>query len=155
MPATDSSEPPGSGLLACGSRESGTRRTAKARPASAIGTLMRNTEPHEKWASSRPPTIGPRANPAPLVAAQKPSARWRSASSVNMLVMIESVDGMISAAPIPMPALAAISMPTRAESAAQVDPAANTASPATNVRLRPTRSAMLPATSINPPKTST
>ena len=83
-------------------------------PATATGTLIRNTDPHQKWASSRPPTIGPSASPAPLVPDQNPSARWRSPASANMFVMIDSVEGMISAAPTPMPARAAISMPDAA-----------------------------------------
>ena len=147
-------EPSQSTLRGAGLRESGTSGTASAIPANATGTLMRNTEPHQKWASSRPPTIGPSASPAPLVPDQNPSARWRSPASANMFVMIDSVEGMISAAPIPIPARAAISMPTLPEKAAQVEPAANRARPAMNVRLRPTRSARLPATSIRPPNTS-
>ncbi len=69
--------------------------------------------------------------------------------------MMASVDGMISAAPMPMLARAAISMPTEPENAAQVDPAANAASPARNVRFRPIRSARLPATSSSPANTIT
>ena len=68
--------------------------------------------------------------------------------------MIASVDGIISAAPTPMLARAAISMPTDPENAAHAEPPANATRPARNVRLRPTRSARLPATSSNPPKTS-
>ena len=69
--------------------------------------------------------------------------------------MIDSVEGMISAAPTPMLARAAMSMPTEPENAAQVEPTANTTSPPRNVHLRPIRSARLPATSMNPPNTST
>ena len=124
-------------------------------PITAIGTLIRNTEPHQKWTSSKPPMIGPSAIPTPLVPAQKPIARCRTAGSWNMSVMMASVDGMISAAPMPMLARAAISMPTEPENAAQVDPAANAASPARNVRFRPIRSARLPATSSSPANTIT
>ena len=56
--------------------------------------------------------IGPRANPTPLVPAQKPMARWRSASSRKTSVMMESVEGIMSAAPMPMLARAAISTGT-------------------------------------------
>ena len=84
-----------------------------------------------------------------------PSARWRSTARENVLVMIASVEGMISAAPMPIPALAAISIPTEPENAAKVEPTANSASPSMKVRLRPTLSARLPATSISPPNTST
>jgi hypothetical protein len=71
-----------------------------------------------------------------------------------MSVMIDSVDGTISAAPIPMLARAAMSTPTDPENAAHAEPSANATSPARNVRLRPTRSARLPAASSSPPKTS-
>ena len=74
-PAIDSSEPPRSGRSATGFFEFGTSGTALARPTATIGTLIRNTEPHQKCASSSPPTIGPSAIPAPLVADQTPNAR--------------------------------------------------------------------------------
>ena len=99
--------------------------------------------------------IGPRAMPTPLVPAQKPIARCRSPASRNRSVMIDSVVGIISAPPIPMLARAAISMPTEPENAAHVDPAANAARPARNIRLRPSRSATLPPTSSSPAKTMT
>ena len=72
--------------------------------------------------------------PTPLVPAQKPIARCRSAGSLNMFVMIDSVDGMISAPPMPMLARAAISMLTEPENAAQAEPAANAARPARSGR---------------------
>ena len=154
-PAIDSSPPARSGAAAAGFLESGTSGTAHAKPAAAIGTLIRNTDPHQKCASSRPPMMGPSAMPTPLVPAHSPMARCRSPPSRNMSVMIDNVDGMISAAPMPMLARAAISIPTDPENAAQVDPAANAARPARKVRFRPTRSATLPATSSSPANTIT
>ena len=71
----DSSAPVRSGASAAGFLESGISHSAQAAPAAAIGTLIRNTDPHQKWASSRPPTIGPSAMPTPLVPAQTPMAR--------------------------------------------------------------------------------
>ena len=64
-------------------------------------------------------------------------------------------EGIIIAAPTPMLALAAMSMLTDPEKAAQADPAVNAISPAWNTRLRPTRSARLPMTSNRPAKTMT
>ena len=154
-PAIESSEPTTSGRSGAGFLESDTNASANANPAAAIGTLIRNTDPHAKSASSSPPTIGPSAIPAPLVAAQNPIARWRSWRSVKVLVMIASVEGMINAAPIPMLARAAISISTEPEKAAHVEHAANATRPARKVRLRPIRSARLPATSIRHAKTST
>ena len=69
--------------------------------------------------------------------------------------MIASVEGMMSAAPTPMLARAAVSIPTDPENAAHVEQAANATRPARKVRLRPIRSARLPATSSRPAKTST
>ena len=151
----DSSDPTRSGGSATGFLESGTSVSANPKPIAAIGTLIKNTDPHAKWSSSSPPTIGPSAMPAPLVAAQNPIARWRSCTSAKVLVMIASVEGMMSAAPMPMLARAAISMPTEPETAAQVEPAAKATRPARNVRLRPIRSPRLPATSSRHAKTST
>jgi hypothetical protein len=74
----------------------------------ATGTLIRKTEPHQKFSSSRPPTIGPMATPRPTAPAQMPMARGRSCG-VKTLAMIESVAGMTAAAPRPISARAAIS----------------------------------------------
>jgi hypothetical protein len=72
------------------------------------GTFSRNTEPHQKWASSSPPTTGPIATPMPTAMAQMPMARGRSAGS-NTLLMIDSVCGITAAAPRPIAARAQIS----------------------------------------------
>jgi hypothetical protein len=68
--------------------------------------------------------------------------------------MIDRVAGIIIAAPTPMPARAAISMPTEPEYAAHADAAPNTARPPVKTRRRPKRSALLPDTSISPANTS-
>ena len=151
----DSSAPAKSGRSAAGFFESGISGSAQAAPSTATGTLTRNTEPHQKWASSSPPTIGPSAMPSPLVPAHRPMARCRSAGSWNMSVMIASVEGIIMAPPIPMLARAAISMLTEPENAAQVEPAAKAIRPVRNTRLRPIRSARLPMTRSRPAKTMT
>jgi len=153
-PVIEATAPVKSGRSVAGFFESGTSGMAHSRPAAAIGTLIKNTDPHQKWASSTPPTIGPKAKPTPLVPAQKPIARCRSRASRNTSVMIDKVDGIISAAPTPMLARAAISTPTEPEKADHAEPPANATRPARNVRLRPTRSARLPATSNSPAKTS-
>jgi hypothetical protein len=91
-----------------GSFDSGTRVKTRITPAAAIGTLMRNTEPHQKCSSSRPPTIGPMATPRPTAPAQTPMARPRSRGS-KTLAMIDSVAGMTAAAPRPITARAQMS----------------------------------------------
>ena len=67
--------------------------------------------------------------------------------------MMDSVEGIISAPPMPMLARAAMRVLTSPEKAAQAEPAAKTARPARNVFLRPTRSARLPAASSKPANT--
>ena len=89
---------------------------AAAATAIAIGTLTKNTEPHQKCSSSQPPVIGPAATAIPATALQMPIAFARSLGSRNMLVMIASVAGKISAAPMPIRARPTISV--SAESAA-------------------------------------
>ena len=61
---------PGAGL-----RDSGTRKSAAITPATVTGTLIRKTEPHQKWVSSRPPSTGPMATPMPTAEVQMPMAR--------------------------------------------------------------------------------
>ena len=155
MPAIDKTAPTRSGADAPGSRESGTSSAAAISPATAIGTLTRNTDPHQKCASSSPPMIGPSATPTPVVAAHRLIARCRSPGARYMSLMIDSDDGISSAPPIPMPARAAISTVTEPANAAQAEPTAKKARPAMNVRFRPTRSARLPAVSSSPAKTMT
>ena len=84
--------------------ERGGRRSASA----TIGRLTRKTELQPKCSISQPPPTGPMAMPSPATAAQMPIAFGRS-SAGKTLVRIESVDGMISAPPIPMSARLAIS----------------------------------------------
>ena len=154
-PEMERRAPSTSGRPACAFLELGMKGKARTRATAAMGTLIRKTEPQLKCASRRPPMIGPRATPAPVVAAQRPNARCRSRGSGYMLVMRASVEGMISAPPTPMLARAAISIPTDPEKAAQIEQPANATSPATKVHFRPKRSATLPDTSSRPAKTST
>ena len=77
-------------------------------PIAVSGTLIRKTEPHQKWSSSSPPTIGPTAMATPTAEAQMPMARGRSRGS-NTLVMMDSVCGMTAAPPRPIAARAQIS----------------------------------------------
>ena len=77
-------------------------------PTSTTGTLIRKTEPHQKWSSSNPPVIGPMAMPMPTAAAQMPMALPRSAGS-KTLEMIERVCGITAAPPNPIAARARMS----------------------------------------------
>ena len=78
-------------------------------------------EPQENCSSSAPDASMPRVPPAPAKPAQMPTALARS-SGGNTLVMVDSVPGMISAAPIPMSARSAMS--SSAEPASADSPAA-------------------------------
>ena len=93
------------------------------------------------------------AMPSPMVAAQAPMARARSAGSRNTSLTIDSDEGIVSAAPAPITARHAISRSTEPENAAPIDPAAKTVRPMRKNRLRPNRSARLPPTSSRPAKT--
>ena len=67
--------------------------------------------------------------PRPETAAQMPMALARSLGSVKMLVSTDSVDGMISAPPMPIAARAAISSPEDPDHAAESDATPKIASP--------------------------
>ena len=120
--------------------------------AATSGTLTRNTEPHQKCSSRNPPATGPTAAPAPASPAQMAMARARSWGG-KTLVRIDSVDGMIRAAPTPMSARKAVSWPEELQKAAAVDPPPKIRSPAVSAPLRPKRSPMAPAVSSSPAKT--
>src|SRR4051794_6355743 len=102
-----------------------------------------------KASSSHPPTIGPSAIAAPVVAPHRPIASARSCRSVKTCVSSDSVAGNTIAAPTPMTARAAISWP-----GLPVNPPARlarpkTARPASSMPLRPKRSERLPAASTD------
>ena len=88
--------------------DSGTSTATAIAPATVTGTLIRKTEPHQKWASSTPARTGPIAKPIPTAEAQMPMALGRSFGS-KTLEMIDSVCGMTAAPPRPMAARARIS----------------------------------------------
>ncbi len=115
--------------------------------------LIRKIEPHQKCASSAPPSSGPPAKPSELTAPQMPiafgtSAPWKTCITTARVVVISS------APPTPMPARAAINCPEDWAKAAVAEPIPNSASPASRARLRPYRSARLPAVSSRPDWTS-
>ncbi len=65
----------------------------------ATGTLIRKTEPHQKYSSSTPPIRGPTAAPLEATAPHRPIAMARSLSSLKVNRMIDRVAGIIIAAP--------------------------------------------------------
>jgi hypothetical protein len=97
--------------------------------------------------SRPPPTIGPSAIAAPVIAPHKPIASARSRRSRNTFEISDSVEGNTIAAPTPITARAAISA-----SVLSVSPPARlakpkTARPASSIPLRPNRSERLPRAS--------
>ena len=108
MPAITCSEPARSQGRDASGRLAGMKRHASGSASSTMGTLMRNTEPHQKCSSSRPPTTGPSAAPPEATDAQTPIATARSRSSANARRRMDRVAGIIIAAPTPSNARAAI-----------------------------------------------
>ena len=127
-PAIDRPVPGRSSLGESGSRESGTSAKAPIRHAATTGRLIRKMLLQSKCSSRKPPEIGPIATPSPDTAAQMAIAFGRSFDG-KMFVRIDSVVGMIPAAPRPMSAREAISMVASVERAAKTDPSPNTTNP--------------------------
>jgi hypothetical protein len=93
---------------------------------------------------------------APLapMAPHRPSALLRSAPSPNMFITMDSAAGSTAAAPRPWRARMTIRNVSLVASAQPSEAAAKIVSPPTNSRLRPSRSAARPPSSMNPPKVS-
>ena len=70
-----------------------------------------------------------------------------------MSLMIDSVAGIVNAAPTPMRALHAMSRSTDPDRAAPTEPPAKVVKPTRKNRLRPNRSARLPPTRTSPANT--
>ena len=79
-------------------------------------------EPHQKCSSRMPPVIGPRPMPSADTPAHTPIALPRSSGSVKTLVMIDSVDGMMNAPPMPISARVAISASADGANADSAEP---------------------------------
>src|SRR3954453_20270641 len=152
-PAIDRPVPGRSILGDSGPRELGRRRLAPIRHAAKTGRLMRKMLLQAKCSIRKPPEIGPIAMPSPDTAAQAAIAFGRSLDG-KMFVRIDSVVGMLPAAPSPMRAREAMSVVASVERAAKTDPSPNTTNPDMRARLRPKRSPRLPAASRRPANTS-
>jgi hypothetical protein len=120
---------------------------------SARTALRPNTDGQLKASSSRPAASRPTSALPPATPAHTPTARSR-VSGGNVAVMIDSVVGMIIAAPTPITARTAISWPASLSWVATSAPPPKTARPASRTPRRPRRSPMAPAGSRSPAKTS-
>src|SRR2546430_14525603 len=76
--ATDRTALSGSGRPASGSRNSGRRIGPSTSRSTIIGTLTRNTDPHQKYSSRTPPSGGPSTPPAGEPANPTPRGADRS-----------------------------------------------------------------------------
>ena len=81
-----------------------------------------------------PPLIGPSPSPSADTPAQMPIALPRSAGLVKTLVMIDNVDGMMNAPPMPMSARVPMSMFADVANAERIEPVPNTARPKARLR---------------------
>ncbi len=133
-----------------GSRDSGSSRTAATRKIRMIGTLMKNTEPHQKCSSSQPPTTGPSAAPPANIAAQVAIASRRSSPCVKMLRINDSVDGIRVAPNTPSNAREANRASALGLNAAHTDAMPNPTAPISSSRRRPMRSPRLPIATSSP-----
>jgi hypothetical protein len=152
-PTIERPEPTRSSWRALESREVGSRRRPATRVTMTTGTLIRNTACHEKCWRSQPPRTGPNPLLALATAAHTPIARARSRGSGKMVLMSDSVAGMISAAPMPIIARHTVSW---SESWARPDssePTPNTARPAMRAPRRPNRSPRAPIVRSRPANT--
>ena len=82
---------------------------ARASSKTMNGTLIRNTEPHQKWFSRMPLSTGPSAIPLMTPPVQTVIAVRRCFSSWNMFRISASVEGISVAPAIPCTARAAMS----------------------------------------------
>ena len=152
-PTIDSTAPSRSTGGAAGSREVGTNSWPSTRATTTTGTLTRKTEPHQKCSSSQPPVTGPMATAMPAVADQMAMAWARSFRSVKTLVRIDSVAGMISAAPMPMIARVAMRWLASVANAEAIDAEPMIVRPMARAPRRPNRSPSEPIVSSRPANT--
>jgi hypothetical protein len=124
--------------------DSGISSATATSASTTTGTLIRKTEPHQKLSSSQPPSSGPTGkamNVAPMMTAM---ARARS-SGANRTGSTAIDIGMITAAPRPRTARAAISSAGDPANAHAAELAPNATSAISSIFLRPSRSPSSPA----------
>jgi hypothetical protein len=121
--------------------------------ATTNGRLTRKTAFQLACSISQPPATGPMAMPSPDTPAHTPIAFGRSWAGKTAM-MIDSVEGMMNAPPMPMIARAPISISGAVASAERPEPRPKMASPRVRARFRPKRSPSAPAVRSSPAKTS-
>lgn len=122
--------------------------------ATAIGTLMRKTDPHQKNSRRNPPRIRPVPEPTTATDPRIAIARFLSRSSVNVTRTSARVAGIMAAAPNPNRARATTKNQAVGENAAISDAKVKAAVPTTNISRCPIRSPRVPVPSNRPDKIS-
>jgi hypothetical protein len=122
-----------------GPKLSGIRASTNGTSSSPIGTLSQKIHCHAIPSVIAPPISGPLATASPVSAKKIPSADPRR-SGGNAALTSANASVVISAAPIPCRARAAISHPIAGATAQAAEASANRPTPAANIRLRPRRS---------------
>ena len=127
-------------------RVSGTVKIAPTKTSAPSGMLTRKIQCHDTHWVRAPPASGPIAAAPEITAPHTPKAAARYLPR-NTAFTVESVAGMIIAAPRACTARAAISPAASPELAANTLPATNTTSPTRKSNRRPHRSASRPVDS--------
>ena len=133
-------------------RSAGSTRHAASQATSPTGRFTKKIQCQLAYCTSRPPAISPADAPTAPVKANAPIARPCSAGWANSRTIMPRVTAEAIAAPAPWTNRAAISIAGPAASPHASEARTNTAIPARNIRLRPSRSPSRPLSSSSPPK---
>ena len=120
-PSIDSPAPTASGRWERGLLELGTSHMVATRPTTAMGTLIKNTDPHEKCERRTPARIGPRATPTCACPTRR---RWRERGRAGGEDVREyrQVHGINAAAPRPWSRARSVKRSGLADQAARRSP---------------------------------
>jgi hypothetical protein len=128
---------------AVSSRDSCVANNVTTTAPAATGRLRKKIDCHETLSTRKPPTTGPMASASALTPAQVPIALPRS-SGGNALEMIESVPGIMNAAPMPWTARPPTSQASLCEKPMKPLDSAKVTTPKRNIRRRTNRSPRRP-----------
>src|SRR5699024_3555006 len=117
------------------------------------GTLMRNTDPHQKNSKSKPPSSGPAAAPITATDIHTAMAKLRSRTLVNVMRNRARLTGINVAALMPSIPLVVISYQAIGENASAKDPIPKIVTPIRNIRRCPILTPSVPLPSNKPDST--
>ena len=135
------------------SRDSRAAARVTATATIATGTLRKKIDCQETCSTRKPPTTGPMASASALTPAQVPIARPRSWGG-KALEMIDSVAGIMNAAPTPWRARKPISQASDCEKPMRALDRPKTTTPNRNMRRRPKMSPRRPPVTSSTAKDS-